>query len=177
VGIFSGQGSGSLSGVTVTGTAASGQVPVASSSAAGAWAYPPGFEIGYDQITASQACVSTTEATGTTVITCAAHTFDGGPVIATFFSPSLACAIGAAAAFTICLFEGATEIGRLALVQAEAATNNQDTPGIGMLRFTPTAASHTYTVTGFVSTGTGTVVAGLGGTAAYVPAFIRFTKV
>jgi hypothetical protein len=46
-----------------------------------------------------------------------------------------------------------------------------------MLRFTPTAASHTYTVTVFGSSAAGAVGAGAGGTAAYVPAFIQFTKV
>lgn len=137
----------------------------------------PGTEIGYDQITASVVVSSTTEATGTTIITCAAHTFDGAPVIARFFCPILLAFNAALAAVTVSLFEGATQIGRLTLSQGVAAAANQDSAGIGLLRFTPTAASHTYSVTGFQSGGNGSVICGLGGTGAYVPAFIRFTKV
>jgi hypothetical protein len=39
------------------------------------WGYPPGFEIGYDQITSPVNVASTTEASGTTVITCGALRF------------------------------------------------------------------------------------------------------
>lgn len=170
--------SGSLSGVIVSGTAASGQVPVASSSSAGAWKYPPGFEVGYDQITSFVTIASTTEATGTPIITCGAHTFDGAAVLATFFAPAIQIANIQQLTATVCLFESTTEIGRLCAVSN--ATAIQDLySGIGMLRFTPTAGSHTYTVTAFVSNSAATsgIVAGVGGTAAYPPAFIRFTKV
>lgn len=175
----SGGGTATLSGVTVSGTAAAGNVPVASSSSAAAWAFPPGFEIGYDQITSPVNVASTTEATGTTVITCGAHTFDGGLVLATFWCPFLTQGSNAGVSVTVSLFEGATQITRLA-VQSTAGTAIQAAnPGTGMFRFTPTAASHTYTVTAFASSTTGTpqVGAGAGGTAAYAPAFIRFTKV
>lgn len=133
-----------------------------------------GLEFGYDQITANVSVVSTTEATGTTIITCGAHTFDGSAVLATFFAPCLVPPTSIN--MVICLFEGATEIGRLCTVQSSTAPTGP--PGIGMIRFTPTAASHTYTVTGFLTgAGSGTVVCGAGGTAVNSPAFIRFTKV
>lgn len=168
---------------------ASGAIPIAdianpgagkvigSSGGVAAAVNPPGFEIGYDQITAGVTVSSTTEATGTTVISAAAHTFDGGAVLAHFFTPTLVPPTTLGNQIWICLFEGATEIGRL----CSAITPNSSTQGCaanGFLRFTPTAASHTYTVTGFISGGTGAaVVAGASGTGANVPAFIRFTKV
>ncbi len=127
----------------------------------------PGYEIGYDQITGNVTVSSATEATGTTIITCAAHVFDGSPVIAEFF-----CAVispGSGDFVLVSLFEGSTQIARFCRV---ASTD----PGMGKVRFTPSAASHTYTVTGFRSTNNGTINAGAAGTAVYPPTFIRFTK-
>jgi hypothetical protein len=140
---------------------------------------PPGFEIGYDQITADVAVASTTEATGTTIITCAAHTFDGAAVVAEFFTSAVQTGTTAGNFVQACLFEGATEIARLfavvtpvsvALVVGQTAK----------VRFTPTVGAHTYTVTAFIGAGTSgspKIEAGAGGTAVQPPAFIRFTKV
>lgn len=136
--------------------------------------FPPGFEIGYDQITAPVSITSVTEATPDTVILSAAHTFDGSPVLLTFFSPHIQNAAGFN--LTIVLFEGATEIGRLGTI-AHATGEVIDRPVTAMLRFTPTAASHTYKVGAFVSGGTGTVGAGVAGTGAFIAAFTRFTKI
>lgn len=136
-----------------------------------------GTEIGYDQITSNVAIASTTEATGTTVIACAAHTFDGSPVLATFFTPLAATLATGGLQIVICLFEGATEIGRIANWQTPSGTSANAISLTGSLRFTPSAASHTYTVTAFMTASTGTVTAGLGGTGVNVAAFIRFTKV
>jgi hypothetical protein len=129
---------------------------------------PPGFEIGYDQITADVAVASTTEATGTTIITCAE-----------FFTSAVQTGTTAGNFVQACLFEGATEIARLfavvtpvsvALVVGQTAK----------VRFTPTVGAHTYTVTAFIGAGTSgspKIEAGAGGTAVQPPAFIRFTKV
>lgn len=160
---------GAISGVTVTGTAAAGQVPVASSASAGTWSYPPGHEIGYDPITAPVTVSSTTEATPTTVIACAQHTFDGGAVLLQVFANYWNGP--AAGNIRLVLFESTTEITRLAFnglgqVQLAAA-----------YRFTPSAGAHTYTIGAFVSGTTGVVNAGAGGATADNPAFARFTKV
>lgn len=165
---------GAISGVTVTGTASAGQVPVASSSSAGQWGFTSGYEIGYDQITAASTSItSTTEATGTTVITCAAHTFDGAAVMVEFFGlvePSSTSGI------IVSLFESSTQISRIAELLPGAIS-----PGYtltGRFRFTPTAGSHTYTVTAFhQGASNGSIVAGSGGTGGDPPCFVRFTKV
>jgi hypothetical protein len=142
----------------------------------GSWQVPPGTEVGYDQITAPVTVSSATEATGTTIITCGAHTFDGSPVLAEFFAPQVT--IAAAVDFVIVsLFEGATQIGRLSDQRNNTAGVTQQIDAVGKLRFTPTAGSHTYTVTAFRNASNGTVSAGPSGTAQLVPAYIRFTKV
>lgn len=135
-----------------------------------------GKELGYDQITASVTIASSTESSGTTVITCAAHTFPGTPVLATFFAPFLQGPSTSGGTAVICLFENTTEIGRLCRMSNPAAAADWN-PCVGMLRFTPTVGSHTYTVTAFSSNATGSVGAGAGGTAGDNPAFIRFTQV
>jgi hypothetical protein len=175
-----GGGTGAISGVTVTGTAAAGDAIIATSSSAGSWVFPPDHEFGYDQITSFVAIASTTEATGTTIISCAAHVFDGSPVLATFFAPGIQMSAVNQELITVSLFEGATQIARLCQVEGiTSATLQGIWPGIGMLRFTPSAASHTYTVSAISSSLTATpgIIAGANGTGAYPPAFIRFTKV
>lgn len=158
------------SGVSVTDGGAGSTVTVAASPSA-----LPGYEFGYDQITSSVTVTATAEASGTTVITCAAHTFDGSPVFAHFYTDE--CVVGAGANNFLCvmLFEGATEIGRLGQKFTASAQLSSDMNG--WLRFTPSAGSHTYTVTAFRGGANGTIQAAAGGTAAYPPAFVRFVKI
>lgn len=143
----------------------------------------PGAEIGYDVAVASTPLVisSSTEASGTTIITCAAHTFDGGAVMAELFCPYIvAFGLASNESVIFCLFESTTEIGQIAVMyNAASAASGYAQALTGKLRFTPSAASHTYTVTAFKSSGTGTaeLFYGSGGTSGVVPAFIRFTKV
>lgn len=168
-----------VSGVVTTGTAAAGQVPVASSASAGAWAYPPGFEINYTQITSNANVTDTSEATATALISPAAITFDGTAVLVEFFCASVLTDTAAAGdQLIISLFEGSTQITRLAVLNSLVTSQHRE-PVVGRYRFTPTAAAHTYKVTAFTTstTGTPTLAAGSGGTAGMPPAFIRFTKV
>ena len=138
----------------------------------------PGYEIGYDQITSPVDITSTTEASPTTVIAGSEHAFDGSPVIAEFFSPSVNPPTVASSALVIMLFEGSTEIGRLADIRS-ASTNFNAGPVASRYRFNPSAGNHTYSIAAIVGSVTGTpaIVAGAGGTADYLPAYLRFTKV
>lgn len=135
-----------------------------------------GSEVGYDQVTGTVTVTSSTEATGTSVIPCAAHTFDGAAVMAEFFCPE-GTAASAGGAMGVCLFEGTTEVGRLTGSGLGDVNPNNHIPILGRLRFTPTAGSHTYTVTAFVAGGNGALICGAGGVAANPPMFIRFVKV
>ncbi len=151
-------------GTNVTLTQSGQDISIAASASAG-----PGTEIGYDQITGNVTVSSATEATGTTIITCAAHTFDGSPVYCEFF----AVAVGVFDLFLASLFEGSTQIGRI----CQLSQNTTALPASGAIRFTPSAGSHTFSVTAWRLSGNATVFAGAGGTAAYSPCFVRFTKV
>lgn len=177
--IISGSGGGGLGGVLLSGAAAASKVIGASSASAASWVFPPGFEIAYSQITAPVNVVSTTEATGTTIISPGAITFDGTLVLCEVYFAYILNSSTAGASLSVSLFEGATQIGRIVTLSASSAALQQVVSLGGQLRFTPTAASHTYTVTAFSSSLTGTPAcgAGAGGTGAYLPSFIRFTKV
>lgn len=137
----------------------------------------PGFEIGYDPITAPVTVASTTEATPTTVITCAAHVFDGSAVLLTVFSPNIQMQTASADSLTITLFEATVEITRLGVFVNPATANTENMAVTLQYRFTPTAASHTYLISAHKTGGTMSVGAGTGSGAAYPPAFARFTKV
>ena len=174
-------GGGTVGGVAVSGAAAPGQVIVASSSSAAAWAYPPGYQFGYDQTTAGVNLTGTTEGTATAVITCAAHTFDGGTVLCEFYTLILQTPNAAVADTAIVgLFESGTLINRVSFGRAVSVTAQQPQhPGYGAFELTPSAASHSYVVAGWVSSTTGTpqVVAGTGGPGNNPPAWVRFVKV
>ncbi len=142
---------------------------------------PPGFEIGYDQITSNVNVTATTEATSNAIITCAAHAFDGGPVMLEFFTPFVELGTTAGASVGIVLSEGGTVICELAFVRT-GSTQSGGQPllaAMGRLRFTPTAGLHTYVIGAYTSSTTGTplVGAGTGVSQNDVPAFVRFTKV
>lgn len=142
------------------------------------WVYPPGFAMGYTQIVSPVTIASTTEATGTTILSPGALTFDGSPWIVEFFGLCGGTATAAGAFLEVNLFEGATQITRLAEVQNPAASAIA-VPTRTAYQFTPTAGAHTYTVTAFKGANwtTALVNCGAAGTGGYPPAFVRFTKV
>jgi len=165
-------GSGGGSGIPAGGS--SGQVVGFQSAGVGQWVNPPGFEISYTQITANVTVASGTEASGTAVISPGAATFDGAPVICTFYSPSVLTAT--ADLIIVSLFEGATQLARLADIRGGVGVV-AEAECLAEYRFTPSAGSHTYSITAIRGTSSGTIIAGAGGTGAYAPAFVRFTKV
>ena len=145
----------------------------------GTWSASPASEIGYDQITATVNVTSTSDTAPTTIIAGSAHTFDGAPVIAEFFSPVVVTPSLAAGNLTgITLFEGASSLAVLAEIITPAAANTK-VPVLLRFRFTPSAGSHTYGIGAWATNTTGTpaVVAGASGSGAFVPAYLRFTKV
>lgn len=158
---------------------AEGRITAASSVAIAGGSGTIGFEVGYDQITASVNIGSVSEAAPTTVISCAAHTFDGAAVLLTVFFPFWLIGSSAAQQIFLGLSEGGTRLTRLASLGYPAGSLSQLMPVTAMYRFTPTAAAHTYTITAWSNSLTGTpqVGAGLGGAGAYPPGFARFTKV
>ncbi len=157
---------------------AEGRVTTAASVAIAGGSGTIGFEVGYDEITTGVTIASTSEAAPTTIITCASHTFDGAPVLLHFFAPFVQNATVGVDNVIVSLWESGSELTRLGLLSV--GTPNQVAVFASLfLRFTPSAAAHTYVVQAHAGNLTGgpAVGAGNGSGAAYPPAFVRFTKV
>ena len=157
-----------------------GQVLTADSAATtgNAWKYPPGYEINYTEITATVNVTDTSESTATALISPGSVTFDGQPVIVQFYSNGVVPPNTTSGFIVISLFEGSTQICRLAQV-TNAASSQIVVPVYATYRFTPSAGAHTYKITGWVGSTSGTpnIHAGSGGTSTPVPAYVRFVKV
>ena len=157
----------------------SGKV-IGSSGGQAAAVNPPGFEIGYDPVATGNINVTgTTEGSPTTLITCAAHTFDGAPVLAVFFTPGIRTPTSAVGFVVVGIYESGTIVDRLGSAVSTSVNTQQLWPVMMGMRFTPSAGSHSYTIAAFCSATTGTplVASGAGGAGNNPPMWVRFTKV
>lgn len=156
---------GGLAGQVVQGTAP-------------AYAFPPGFELTYDQIVAPVNIASTTEATPTAIIAGTSHVYENVPYLFHFFSPQVVDSSAAGGQCVALLMQDAASIGRIAIWESITVTTQLQIAIVGELRFTPTAGAHTFGIAAFATslTGTPSVQAGAGGLTTTAPAFLRVTK-
>ena len=142
----------------------------AGAAAANVWAYPPGYEFTYAEVTSGGNITATVEGSADTIVTAGAVAFDGSTVVVIeFFAMGVLSAAGETT--YLVLFDGASSIGYIG--QGMVALN----PSMMVRRrLTPTAATHTYSMRAIVTGGTGTWTAGAGGVGANSPAYIRITK-
>lgn len=133
--------------------------------------YPVGYEYDYVQFTSNVSITATSAATANTVVTGNAVTYDGSTIVIIEFY--LVAAQAGTTDVSFSLWDGSTDLGRIAYVNP-ASTYNQIKASH---RLTPSAASHAYSVRGFVTGGTGTAIAGTGGAGTNMPGYIRVTKV
>ena len=159
---------------------AAGTVPTAGASTL-AYAFPPGYEFDYAQITSPVNIVGTSEAAATTIVTGNAVTYDGSTIVMVECFFEYFQQPGADTNSALYLYDGASSIGRIALQTGPNATGYSGSlrfPGVGgRRRITPSAGAHTYSIRGMVPAGTGVVSAGAGGNGNGAPGFIRITKV
>jgi hypothetical protein len=133
-------------------------------------------DLAYVEFTSSASITATTEGTAQQIVTAPAITYAATPIIIEFFSPGISPDPGIAGRTLILVLEDVTTpLGQIAAAQAPATTAAPIQTVYAVRKLTPTAASHTYNVRGYVSAGTGTVRAGAGGAGAYLPGFIRVT--
>jgi hypothetical protein len=143
------------------------------------YAYPPGFEIAYDQITSGVNVAATSEGTPTSIIAGTSHTYENVPYIFEFNSPEVVLPSTTGGTVTILLMQDSSSIGRICTLQNDITGGQSGIPVCQHYRFTPSAAAHTYGISAFCSATTGTpaVSAGAAGSGVLVPAFLRVTKV
>lgn len=157
-------------------TAASGQATgLQWTTAAGVAAGTP-YEVDYVALTTGVNITATAEGSADTIVTANAVAFDGSTIaIIEFFVPRARPQATGSATLDIVLYDGASSIGLLGRLTAAAAVS-QNTALHLVHRLTPSNASHTYSIRGIVSTGTGVVTGAAGGSGAVMPGFIRISK-
>lgn len=158
----------------------SGKVAVATGTATATEQWPPGHEFDYVGSSGTNAITATSEATATTIITANAVAYDGSTIVMIeFFVPEAIPPSTDNNFVRFVLYDGSSSIGYFGIVfdPKLASGSSARWPVHLMRRLTPSAASHTYSVRGYVSSGTGEANGGAGGTATYLPVFIRQTKV
>lgn len=152
----------------------------AGAAAANLWAYPPGYEFDYVEKTSETNITATSEGAADAIITANAVTFDGSTAVwVEAWFPYIQQS-GSGTNTSLVFFDGAGSIGLCWIASGPGATGytgNLRFPGVVARRkLTPSAAAHTYSVRGYVPSGTAIAAAGAGGSAAYMPAYIRVVK-
>jgi hypothetical protein len=122
----------------------------------------------------------TIESTGTQILSTGAVEYDGDEVYFEFFAPTIKAPSVAGGFVTVTLFEGSTQITRLAIVETNAAgmAGTLNVPFCVRIPYTPSAGTHTYKLCAFASSLTGTpfILGGSGGTGGNPPFHLRVTK-
>lgn len=138
----------------------------------------PGQELAYNEITANVSITSITSTAADLIVTAPAVMFDGvTPVFVEFYARSLTTPnTGVGSIVQAWLYQDGSVIGSLGLLRSVASAT-AEAPFMVARRLTPSAGSHTYSIRGTVSSGTGSVTASTGGGGTVVPAFIRVTRV
>lgn len=138
---------------------------------------PPSTELDYVEFTSNVSPTATTEATADTIVTGSSVAYDGSTVVLIeFFAHNARADTGAAGrTMTFWLYQDGSSIGSIGLVSTPAASASNSIVH-AVRRLTPSNASHTYSIRASVSAGTGLVAAGVGGSGAATPGFIRISR-
>lgn len=131
----------------------------------------------HEEITSPVTVSATDEATPTEVIVCDTVTVDGAtPIRVEFYSPEVETGTTAGSEVTVNLWDGTTDLGRLARVGVGDGTRAAKDAVLAAREFTPAAGTHTYKAQAWRATANGTIQAGAGTAAAWGPAFMRVTR-
>jgi hypothetical protein len=134
-------------------------------------------ELSYTEFTAQVAITATSEASANAVVQAPALTLDGATtILLDAFMPAVVPAATAGAILFLWLYQDGVPIGRLGSYSNPAA-GQFIVPGYVSRRFTPSAGNHAYTLGATVSGGNGTIFAGVGGLATYLPGYLRINRV
>lgn len=142
------------------------------------YAYPPGFEIAYDQIVSPVNVASTSSGSPTAIIAGTSHVYENVPYLFEFFSYQVVDSTAADGFVFVFLVQDASSLSIIAAVDSTTVTTQIKIALRGATRFTPTAGAHTFGISAYAgsTSGTPSIGAGAGGSGAVAPAYLRVTK-
>ncbi len=150
----------------------------AGSGAFETFSLPPGYQFDHVEQTSATNITATTEATANTIVTGSGVAYDGSTsIMIEFFTEGAITPAVTGAYMFVCLYDGSSSIGLWGYFQNVGTTSSFGVSALLRRKLTPSNATHTYSVRGFVSGGTGSIAAGAGGAATNMPVYIRITKV
>jgi hypothetical protein len=129
-------------------------------------------EVDYVQITSDVTISATTQAGANTIVTGTSRAYEAVPHLIEFFAARVMAGISSNT--VINLWDGSTDLGRLAQISNAATGATGGGTISAATRITPTAATHQYIIKGWRDSANGTVNAASG---TWLPAFIRITRV
>lgn len=132
--------------------------------------------VSYVEKTSTTSLTHTTEATADTIVTAGAFTPNGTDAYEIeFFCSEVVLSSGGVV--RLYLYDGSTSLGEIATFYVGTAGVATGFQCIAKRRLVPSNASHTYSIRGTESGGSGSAQAGSGGSGARVPAYIKVTKI
>ena len=136
-------------------------------------------ELGYSQITSPVSITSATEASPNTVISSLTVVCDGSPIWVEFSAPYLDLGSGTGNWCIVNVWVDGVDNGRISQTYTAVALGGSIQPGAcqGRARLTPSAGSHTISITAIRNTANCTIGAGAGGASTTRPAFLRVSKI
>lgn len=135
-------------------------------------------ELDYVEFTGSTNVTATTEGTAATIVSGTSISLNGSTsVVVEYFCPQSKPGSVANGQLIYLLLDGSTALGQYGIQTSPAANADYMPVFLARRLATPSNASHQYIVKAYVTSGTGVVAGGAGGTGVNVPGFIRVTRV
>ena len=128
-------------------------------------------QLDYVEYTGNVSITATSEGTADTVVTGTSKAYVAEKMWVEFFSPNATPQATTDARLNFLLYEGATVRGIFGYLETPGSATD-DKPVLLRRRITPSAGTFSWIVKAYVSTGTGTVRAGAGGSGNLVPGYI-----
>lgn len=132
--------------------------------------------LSYVEDIAGLTITATSDATAQTHITAPALVFDGATIIRIEYFAADAN-VTTAQQVIVNLYDGATDQGRWVFIGgAGISSGSFAAEPIGVRYVTPSAGSHTYSARAWKTGGTAAILAGTGGVATTLPAYLRISR-
>lgn len=140
-----------------------------------------GYQISYKETSSGTTVTASVESSPTTILTMDPVYFDGRTTVLLGFQSQALTVTGGGTvnrAFVLNFWDGTTDLGRVAQIADPTGTGTAVCPANVDRRIQPAQGYHTYSTRGWINgnTGSGSILAGVGGAGTQSPAFMRLIR-